>query len=77
MADWAHERSNLRPSSMVLCPLICRTSIMPTSPGRLFATIVVQLLEVVSGDSIETSSWKTGKTLASWPPAYPSPDTNS
>lgn len=77
MADWAYEEV-IQAIQHDLVPSDLQNQYYANITRGDFATIVVQLLEVVSGDSIEDIVLEdTGKTLEELALAYPFSDTNS
>lgn len=77
MADWAYEEVT-QAIQHGLVPSDLQNQYYANITRGDFATIVVQLLEVVSGDSIEDIVLEdTGKTLEELALAYPFSDTNS
>lgn len=77
MADWAYEEV-IQATQHDLVPSDLQNQYYANITRGDFATIVVQLLKVVSGDSIEDIVLEdTGKTLEELALAYPFSDTNS
>ena len=77
MADWAYEEV-IQAIQHDLVPSDLQNQYYANITRGDFATIVVQLLKVVSGDSIEDIVLEdTGKTLEELALAYPFSDTNS
>ena len=77
MADWAYEEV-IQAIQHDLVPSDLQNQYYANITRGDFAAIVVQLLEVVSGDSIEDIVLEdTGKTLEELALAYPFSDTNS